>query len=150
MKIRRYKDGDIEGIVKFIDNIMREFGESFDSHLDRDLLDISQYYGNKGAFWVMMDGKKIVGTIAFIRLTDEVCKFRRFYIDKEFREQGWGSKLFDIRLKFAKKMGYKEAWLCTSAHHKKIIEFYKGKGGVISKKKLFPVKRAHMFFIIKI
>jgi putative acetyltransferase len=150
MKIRRFKDGDTEGIVKLIDKVMKEFGESFDSYVDRDLLNIPKYYGNKGAFWVMVEGKKIIGTIACSKFADEICKFRRFYIDKEFRGQGWGSKLFNIRLKHAKKTGYKEAWFSTSAYHKKIIDFYKSKGGVISKKKLFPVTRSQLFFIIKL
>lgn len=147
MKIRRYRDGDAEGIIRMINDVMGEFGESFDPDLDRDLLDIPRYYGNKGAFWVLTDGKKIAGSIALSRITDEVCKFRRFYIDKDYRGKGWGVKLFKLRANYAAKLGYKEAWMVTSAHHKAVIDFVKKRGAVRSRKRLFPTRRAHMFFI---
>ncbi len=147
MKIRRFREGDTEGIVRLIDDVMAEFGEHFDSDLDRDLLDIPKYYGNKGAFWVLIDDNgKVAGTIAMSRVTDDVCKFRRFYIHKDYRGQGWGNKLFEHRIKEARVLGYKQAWMVTSAHHKGAIEFVKKKGAKYSKDRLFPTRRAHMFF----
>lgn len=126
---------------------MSEFGESFDEEIDKDLLDIPRYYGKKGAFWVLTDGKKIVGSVAVSRVTDEICKFRRFYVDKDYRRRGWGGKLFDKRMKFAKAQGYKTAWMVTSPNHKEVIAVVKKRGARESAKKLFTTKRAHLFFI---
>ncbi len=147
MKIRRFREGDAEGIIKMISRVMSEFGEYYDPVLDRDLRDIPKYYGKGGAFWVLIDGENIVGCVAVSRVSDVICKFRRFYVDKEFRGMGWGSKLFDLRMKFARANGYKTAWMVTSSNHKDAITFVKKKGAGRSIKRLFPTKRAQMFFI---
>lgn len=147
MKIRRFRRGDEEGVIKLIGRVMSEFDEYYDPVLDRDLRDIPKYYGNKGAFWVLLDGDHLVGCIGVSRVTDEICKFRRFYIDKGYRGKGWGSKMFDLRMKFAVSLGYKTAWMVTSSGHKDAIKFVKEKGARRSIKRLFPTKRAQMFFI---
>lgn len=147
MKIRRFRRGDEDGVIKLIGRVMSDFDEYYDPALDRDLRNIPKYYGNKGAFWVLVDNEKIVGTVAISRITDNICKFRRFYLDKDYRGKGWGGKMFDLRLKFARENGYKTAWMVTSSNHKDAIEFIKKKGARRSVKSLFPTKRAHLFFI---
>lgn len=147
MKIRLFRKGDEQGIIKMIDKVMSEFGEHFDPVLDRDLLNIPKYYRRGGAFWVLVDGDKIVGSVAVSRVNDEICKFRRFYVDSDYRGKGFGSKLFNVRLKFAKEQGYKNAWLATSVNHKDIIIFIKKKGARRTRKILFPTRRAKIFFV---
>jgi len=92
-------------IKKFITEILFiEFKQP--KKFDRpDLQDFSIYKKLNGMFWLLIDeNNDVVGTIA-IKRDDSNNSFgilKRFYVDKQLRNKGLGSKLFNKVIDFCK------------------------------------------------
>ncbi len=151
MVIRTYHPGDEESSIKLNDTVLKEYGFAFSPQLDRDLLDIPKYYTNRnGQFFLLVeeDTSRIVGSIAVSKITSKVCKMRHFYILKEHRGRGWGTKLYEAALTFIRRAGYREIWLSTAAQFTDAIAFYEHKGFKRSLKPLWHYRRAGIFYIL--
>ena len=114
MEIAIYSDKHKEGVVKLINDIQElEFGRHSKSGRP-DLYRIGEVYQkNRGNFWIALDDDKVVGTIGLSDYGKGMGYLERFYVAKELRRQGLGSKLFSILLKFAEDNKYKEIFLST-------------------------------------
>ena len=152
MKIRTYRSLDKAMVIRHIDRILREFGYAFSRSLDRDLLDIPKYYTKRGGrFWILADSNdKVVGTIGVSRINRFVCKLRRFYISRRYRHKGWGLQLYRKALDYIRRKGYREIWMSTTPHLKDSLRFQEKAGFKLSKKPLWPYKRASIFHILKL
>lgn len=79
-----------------------------------DMDDIQRsYFNNGGTFLVLIDCKRIVGTGAILRLSDEICELKRMWFLKAYRGQGLGMQMAQMLLDFAKNTGYKKIRLDT-------------------------------------
>ena len=151
MEIRPYEEKDQVQLTAFIDGVLKEFDLAFSNYLDRDLLDVRQYYWNRGGqVWVLVDDGAVVGSIAVSRISDTVCKLRHFYVAKAERGQGWGHKLYRVALDFAHANGYREIWLSTSGKFVDAIVFYEKAGFRRSLKPLWHYRRASIFYVLKL
>jgi putative acetyltransferase len=65
----------------------------------------SHYFANRGIFLVLVD-QQVVGTGAVRRLDHEICKLKRMWLLKDYRGQGWGEKMAEMLLDFARRAGY--------------------------------------------
>lgn len=151
MKIRRFQKGDEKQILALIQGILDEYGIEQDVSEESDLQDMEGYFDfeHGGGMWVLDDGGKVVGTIGLHRISDEACYFSRFYVRKDYRGQGWGSKLWHHREEYLKSLPYKRAY--ATSHHKfeEALEFYRAHGYAELPKEGFPVETrwADKFFV---
>lgn len=129
MEIIEYQDKYKEAVRELIFEITeKEFGH----HSKRgrpDLSNIKEVYQNgKGNFWIALEKSRLVGTIGLRELSPGVGYFTRFYVDKNYRRTGIGSRLFFTMIEFAKKNNYKKIILTTSSDQEAAIKFYSKMG----------------------
>ena len=81
-------------ILEFINTCMYEFLNRPFKEL-KDIIDIEGHYINSGGnFWIAIDNKKIIGTIALENRGDKGI-LKRLYIKNEYQHQGIGTKLYN-------------------------------------------------------
>ena len=81
----------------------------------------SGYFAPGGLFLVLLDGEAVVGTGALRRLSREICEVKRMWVLRDYRGQGFGRRMLNELLDFARKAGYTRARLdshrtMTQAH----------------------------------
>ena len=126
IKIITYQDKYKTAVRELIFKITeKEFGHHSKSGRP-DLSNIKEVYQKtgRGNFWLALENDKLVGTIGLCELSLDVGYFVRFYVDKNYRRKGIGSKLFFTLIEFAKKNNYKKIILTTSSHQEAANRFY--------------------------
>lgn len=94
-----------------------------------DLLDIESYYfSNGGKFWIAIEDKRIIGTIALMNKGDNNGVLKKFFVSNDYRGRKIGLALYQTFYKYAVSSNYKYILLDTpsvaSASHK----FYEKSG----------------------
>ena len=96
----------------------------------RDLDDFTaRYVENGGAFLVLCEGGRIVGTGALHRLEDGVGEIKRLWLLPEYQGQGLGYRMMLRLLDVARENGYQKVRLETNpAHQARAVAFYRQMG----------------------
>lgn len=117
IKLRKYQPEDGEPVRALITEIMaKEFPQSASAFPLDDLHHIEDVYGKLGeAFFVAMDGSKIVGTVAVKREDDRVALLRRIFVSPTHRKQMIGMRLIERAIEFCREVGYQEIIFKTSS-----------------------------------
>lgn len=125
MEIITYQDKYKVAVRKLIFEIAeKEFGHHSKSGRP-DLSNIKKIYQiGKGNFWIALKKGKLVGTIGLRELSPGIGYFARFYVDKNYRRKGIGSRLFFTLIEFAKKNNYKKIILTTASDQEAANKFY--------------------------
>lgn len=132
--IEEYQSKDQKEAKEFIVDIWKEFGFIYIKKYDYDLDDPEVFYVKPGgAFYLLKDEEKIIGTIGVINKGVKIAEFKRFYVDKDYRGKGYGTKLFNYALDFCKNSRFEKVEFETDKELKKGHEFYKKKGFKIVK-----------------
>lgn len=98
--ISPYSTDDQKMVRKVILDGLAEFGFEYNPKLDFDLEDPKKYYlKNGGIFYVLKNGKKIIGTVAIIK-HGKKGELKRMYVEKAYQGKGYGSKLLDAAIQF--------------------------------------------------
>jgi ribosomal protein S18 acetylase RimI-like enzyme len=127
-KIRQYKKGDEEEIIKLTCKVLFEIFHAKARNIS-DLSNIkSEYFGKQEIFYVAQDKGKIVGTIAIKKEKDKTARLKRMFVDKNYRKQKIGQKLLNKTIEFCKNKRYKKIILSTYPQMKAAIKFYKKNG----------------------
>jgi len=114
IKIEPIKSHHIEAVKQVIYTVCQEIWQvSQDVIRDYDdLSDIdrfqSHYLDNNGTFLLLIDDEKVVGSGGIRHLSEEICELKRMWFLKEYRGQGWGGKMSQMLLNFAKEAGYQK------------------------------------------
>lgn len=88
----------------FILDTWKEFGYFYEAESDFDLDDPYKYYIETGGmFYVLKNDETIIGTIGIKNLGNSTAGLRRLYVDKSFRNKGYGSQLIDRAIQFCKE-----------------------------------------------
>jgi GNAT superfamily N-acetyltransferase len=95
-----------------------EFGysQTFELHVCEDLFPyLKNYEPKRDRMWVCVAGEQTVGFIAVHHATDRSnwAQLRWFFVEKNFRDRGVGSRLLDRALSFSKKARYEGIFLWT-------------------------------------
>ena len=132
--IDQFKRKYQKSVKDFILNIWKEFGFTYILEEDSDLDDIQKHYiDNGGAFYILRNDDKVMGTIGLVAKTDNTIELTRLYIDKSQRSKGFGSKLVDRAIEFSRKSGFIKIKLNSNKIFKKAHNLYKRKGFFITK-----------------
>lgn len=115
--IRRFAPTDGESVRSLITGIMdQEFHDAKAAYPTEDIDRIEQSYGGLGeAFFVAVNGSKVVGSVAVKKEDDRVALMRRLFVDPSYRKQQLGVKLVERALKFCDEVGYKEIVFKTTS-----------------------------------
>ena len=137
ISIRRFSDEDHDEVVGLIKGIMsQEFAQDSYAYPTTDLDTISDTYGGLGeAFFVALDGKKVVGTVGIKKEDDRIALLRRMFVSADYRGQQIGMKLMCRALQFCEEVGYDEFVFRTTSRMNKAIELCK-KNGFIQRAKI--------------
>lgn len=111
------------GVRDVIRDVYAEYGFTWDdAHAYfADLHDIPGHYAARGgAFWVLLDGPRVVGSVGVSVHGDE-CELHRMYLLKSHRGAGHGRQLLDQAVTWSRQRGMRRmlAWSdvkLTAAH----------------------------------
>jgi putative acetyltransferase len=87
---------------------LAEFEQDLEKNREfSDIDDVQNVYAhNRGIFLVALDGQKIIGCGAIKKIDDDICELKRMWFLKEYRSQGWGTKMALELLDFARTQHY--------------------------------------------
>jgi putative acetyltransferase len=129
-ELRKATNRDVPAIWTLISSVLRSYGIAANTQTtDQDLVDIEAAYWNKrGAFFALLNGEEIIGTVALQRETDVACELCRMYLAPQYRGQGLGRRLLNHALREARGRGFKEVHLKTASVLTEAIALYKRAG----------------------
>lgn len=134
MIIRKIQEKDnqkIEGIIK---STIVEFGLpiSGSAYEDRDTEAMYEaYLGQDAIYFVVEVDRNVVGGGGIKPLQgydNTVCELQKMYLKPSARGKGYGKKIFDMCLKAAKEIGYKQCYLESDPSMTLAIGIYEKNG----------------------
>jgi N-acetylglutamate synthase-like GNAT family acetyltransferase len=121
-----------DGVVAVILPIQqREFEIPITLDEQPDLRDIPGFYQRgKGAFWVALDGERVVGTVALLDIGDDQAALRKMFVSAAYRggEHGVAKRLLETLLAWCRSRGVREVYLGTTAKFLAAHQFYEKSG----------------------
>ena len=129
-QLRPATNADGPAVWSLISSVLRSYGITPNRlTTDKDLTDLeANYWNRKGAFFVLLNGEEVIGTVALNRETDAVCELCRMYLAQPYRGQGLGRRLLECCLREARKRGFRETRLKTASVLLEAISLYKRAG----------------------
>lgn len=139
MQIRPFKKEDNKQVRNFITTILdKEFSLDKNAYSGDDLKDISETYGGqREAFFVGVDNKKIVGTVGVKEDTSGIALLRRIFVHPNYRGRGFGSQLLSAAVEFCKVLRYKEIVFRSTDNMKQAINLCLNKGFIETERGIF-------------
>lgn len=109
----------------------QEFPKESEAYPTDDLKSVLKTYGQLGeAFFVALDGGKVIGTIGIKRDDDRTALLRRLFVAPEYRRKRVGIELLDQAIEFCRDVGYDEVVIKTTSTMKRAVELCERKGFV--------------------
>ncbi|MBE6754380.1 MAG: GNAT family N-acetyltransferase [Ruminococcaceae bacterium] len=99
-----------------------------------DVADIEGHYMQNGCFWCMVDGEGgIVGTVALrvIDAENRVVELKRMFVLPKQQGKGYGRRLLDTAIAYAREQGYSRICLDTRRQFAAAQHLYKSSGFVL-------------------
>lgn len=131
MDIRQYSSVFRTEVISLILDIQnREAGIDLSLGEQPDLLDIeASYISTGGNFWVALDDSHhVVGTIAVMRIDDDWCVLKKFFVREDYRSRKVGLALYERLLSFIRDSGFSHIILDTPSVALKSHAFYERAG----------------------
>lgn len=121
-RIRSIRKSDNPCVARIIRDVMTEFGAVGEGYSINDPEVDSMYEsyptGDSTFFVITLDGKVLGcgGVGPLIGADQKTCELRKMYFVNELRGTGMGSKLLNLCLDEARRLGYKTCYLETLEH----------------------------------
>ena len=130
MIIRKIKPSDNSKIEQIIKSTILEYnlpmtGTAYEDNETENMF--QSYQGKKEIYFILEDNGNVVGGGGIKRLKNNkegVCELQKMYFSPNARGKGYGKILFNKCMKEAKKMGFKQCYLETSAILEAAIHIY--------------------------
>ena len=128
--LRRATNADIPAVWSLISTVLRSYGITANEQTtDADLTDLeAHFWSRSGAFFVLLDGTEIIGTVALHRETDTLCELCRMYLALQYRGRGLGRRLLEVCLGEARDRGFSAVQLKTASVLVEAIALYQRAG----------------------
>ena len=128
--LREATNADLPAVWSLISSVLRSYGITSNRQTtDRDLADLeADYWNRKGAFFVLVKGEAVIGTVALHHETEVVCELCRMYLASQYRGHGLGRRLLEHAVREARERGFKEMRLKTASVLVEAISLYKREG----------------------
>ena len=118
-----YAPEHADGVVAVVRAVHDEYGFSWEADgYHADLYDIERHYlARGGAFFVLLDGRRVIGTVGVTPHDADECELHRMYLLAAYRGRGMGRRMLDTALNWARQRGCRRmiAWSdvkLTTAH----------------------------------
>ncbi len=128
--LRQAAPEDTAGIWRLISSVLLDFGIVADRRTtDRDLADLGAHYDAcGGVFFVLLDARTVIGTVALRPGPTEACELCRMYLAHKYRGRGLGRRLFEHAMTEARRRGFQEVFLKTASVLTTAISLYERAG----------------------
>lgn len=128
--IRPGTGADVSGVVALIGRVFAEYGFIYDPVVEvPDLLAFDPHYAPPhGAFWVITDGDRIVGSVGVERLADGGAELHRLYLDADQRGRGLGEALVRVVLAWCQARGIARLCLWSDTRFEHAHRLYRRLG----------------------
>ncbi|MGV6829229.1 MAG: GNAT family N-acetyltransferase [Flavobacteriales bacterium] len=131
--IREIKKEDNSCLETIIKSVFPEFNIPLVGTAYQDVETTSMYQsyqGDKQIYYVIEKDGIVCGGAGIKPLKNfkDTCELQKMYFDPAIRGKGYGDKIINKCLLFAKKTGYKSIYLETAPQLKAAIHLYKKKG----------------------
>ena len=108
-----------------------EFPKEAENFPTDDLDDISSAYGKLGeAFFVAVNGGKVIGTVAIKREDERTALLRRLFVDVPHRRKRIGTQLLEHAVQFCRDVGYDELIFKTTSTMRNAVQLCEKRGFV--------------------
>jgi len=142
MEIEVYRKEYEQQVIDFILNIQQnEFDVPVTIADQPDLLNVEDFYcRGKGNFWIAMDNKKLIGSIALIDMGNRQSALRKMFVHAAYRgkHKGVGQQLLDHVIGWCKQKDMDEIYLGTFDKLVAAQRFYLKNGFVAVEKQSLP------------
>jgi putative acetyltransferase len=97
---------DAPGVIELIGRVFVEYGWIWHPATEvPDLLGWTPYTPPHGAFFVVRDGDRVVGSVGVDRIGDDTAELHRLYLDPAVRGRGLGDALVETILGWCRDRG---------------------------------------------
>lgn len=101
-----FRDAHTEGVIDLLRRCYGEYGQVLElDTLDDDLPCIPERYPDPHVFRVLLEGKRVVGTVAVKLGSPGEAELKRVFLDAELRGQGLGKRLSLWAIQWARDQG---------------------------------------------
>lgn len=138
LNFRSATNQDREQVANLIFGVLLEFGLTPSPETtDADLKDIeTNYLKGGGAFELIEDRGRLIGTVGLYPIDEGVCELRKMYLLPEARGTGLGKYILERTVDQAKHLGFRKVVLETSSKLVAAIQLYRRFG-------FSPIRLAH-------
>ena len=134
-------------LVEFLEKCLPESGRALD--IDGRHSFYKDIESNFKGFWCMFRNKKIIGAVAVHELSESDCELKSLYLLEKYHCRGYGRKLLDTAIGFAKKYGYKKMYLDSLSTSTRAVALYR-KNGFVDTEKYNDSVRSDVFMVLNL
>ena len=115
--IRSHKPGDI-GYITYRHGVIYaneyQLDETFEAYVSKFMaIFVEKYDPTKEKLWIVESGTEIIGSIAIVKIDDNIAQLRWLLVEPKMRNQGIGAKLVHEALNFCRNQNYHKVVLGT-------------------------------------
>jgi len=127
-----FEERHVPGILELIGGVFAEYGLTFDpAGYDADLTRIPAKYPEAGgAFWVLEEDGRVLGTVAVVPLSVDEVEIKRVYLHASLRGRGSGRMLMEHALGWARAHGHRHVRLWSDVKFTRAHVMYERLGFV--------------------
>ena len=126
VELVEYNKSIKDEVFRFTSKCFTELGKSFEPEGRHEFYNhIEEHFEG---FWCLVDQNIVKGTAAIARLDDTTAELKALYVDASLRGQGWGYKLLDHAVKFAKAAGFGRVVLDSMSKYESAARLYRRYG----------------------
>ena len=139
-----YKQQFEARLLSFLEICLPESGRELDINgRHRFYLDIPA--GFRG-FWCMFDENAMIGTVGVRNLGDKCCELKSLYLLEKYHGMGYGRKLLETAMDFARICGFQKMYLDSLSTSTKALTLYR-KAGFQDTERYHDAVRADIFMV---
>ncbi|HEX5816704.1 MAG TPA: GNAT family N-acetyltransferase [Methylomirabilota bacterium] len=121
---------DVPAVMLLIGRVFAEYGLLLMPAFEvPDLLRFNAHYTPpRGAFWVVREDTRVLGSVGVERLDDRTAELHRLYLDSALRGRGIGRALVETVLDWAREQGVRRLVLWSDTRFEQSHRLYRRLG----------------------
>lgn len=121
---------DVPAVMLLIGRVFSEYGLLLLPVFEvPDLLQFDAYYtAPRGAFWVVREDARVVGSVGVERLDARTAELHRLYVDSSLRGRGLGRTLVETVLAWSREQGIRRLVLWSDTRFENSHRLYRSLG----------------------
>ncbi len=99
------------------------------------------------AFWCMYAQGKVIGAVAVKEPDNISCELKSLYLLERYHGMGYGKRMLDIAIAYAKKSGFRKMYLDSLSTSKKAVALYR-KAGFVDTERYNQNEHSDVFMLL--